>query len=343
MSEMSNINPSSNEKKIEDPQTSIDNDDDMIKPSFYFPSKASWFNISSIHEKEMKALPEFFNNSSPLRTPEIYKEYRDFMINTYQQNPNQYLTYTGCRRNLVGDAISIYKVHSFLEKEGLINYAIIPPILPYKKIKTSDNEESLVIDTDQTSTFKEFIKMKQDLWSDEETNKLLEAIDMYGENWNKVAKHVGTRTPEQCILQFIQLPIEENYVRANLILGEKKKENEVINPLLTMMMFLKDNISEDDVKDASNNAIKYFAKYANLKDEDVNNILKSFKNRQEKDKINEQLTYDLLESKITLLEKKFDNICAIENELIKERENVRLLRKKLLEERFLWKEENKQK
>jgi len=31
-------------------------------------------------------------------------------------------------------------------------------------------------------------------WTDEEHNKFLEALELYGKNWNKVHKHVKTRT-----------------------------------------------------------------------------------------------------------------------------------------------------
>lgn len=31
-------------------------------------------------------------------------------------------------------------------------------------------------------------------WSDEEHNKFLEALQLFGKNWNKVHKHVGTRS-----------------------------------------------------------------------------------------------------------------------------------------------------
>ena len=46
-------------------------------------------------------------------------------------------------------------------------------------------------------------------WSDEETLLLLEAMDMYGENWNKIAEHVGGRSPLQCIQRVLQLPVED--------------------------------------------------------------------------------------------------------------------------------------
>src|SRR3569623_460809 len=42
-------------------------------------------------------------------TPQVYKEYRDFKINAYQQNPGQYLTQTACRRNLAGDVCAILR------------------------------------------------------------------------------------------------------------------------------------------------------------------------------------------------------------------------------------------
>jgi len=69
---------------------------------------------------------EYFDNSSPLRTEKIYKEYRDFMIFAYQQNPQNYLTQTACRRNLAGDVGSILRIHSFLEHWGLINFLVVP-------------------------------------------------------------------------------------------------------------------------------------------------------------------------------------------------------------------------
>jgi SWI/SNF related-matrix-associated actin-dependent regulator of chromatin subfamily C len=88
------------------------------------PSYTSWFDMHAIHSVEKKALPEFFNNRNRSKTPAIYKDYRDFMINTYRLNPVEYLTVTACRRNLAGDVCAIMRVHSFLEHWGLINYQV---------------------------------------------------------------------------------------------------------------------------------------------------------------------------------------------------------------------------
>lgn len=73
---------------------------------------------------EKKALPEFFNNRNRSKTPAVYKDYRDFMVNTYRLNPAEYLTVTACRRNLAGDVCAIMRVHQFLEQWGLVNYQV---------------------------------------------------------------------------------------------------------------------------------------------------------------------------------------------------------------------------
>ncbi|KAI9672513.1 MAG: hypothetical protein M1817_003279 [Caeruleum heppii] len=94
------------------------------------PSYSTWFDMHIIHNLEKKALPEFFNNRNRSKTPIVYKDYRDFMINTYRLNPTEYLTVTACRRNLAGDVCAIMRVHAFLEQWGLINYQIDPDTRP---------------------------------------------------------------------------------------------------------------------------------------------------------------------------------------------------------------------
>ncbi|CAG8973351.1 hypothetical protein HYALB_00000114 [Hymenoscyphus albidus] len=92
--------------------------------SIVLPSYATWFDMRTINVIEKKGLPEFFNSRNRSKTPAIYKDYRDFMINTYRLNPIEYLTVTACRRNLAGDVCAIMRVHSFLEQWGIINYQV---------------------------------------------------------------------------------------------------------------------------------------------------------------------------------------------------------------------------
>lgn len=98
------------------------------------PSYATWFDMNTINPIEKKALAEFFNGRNRSKTPATYKDYRDFMINTYRLNPIEYLTVTACRRNLAGDVCAIMRVHSFLEQWGLINYQVNDRVFPFKHL-----------------------------------------------------------------------------------------------------------------------------------------------------------------------------------------------------------------
>jgi hypothetical protein len=104
----------------EDPQRYLS----IQQHEIVIPSYAAWFDITAVNIIESRALPEFFNDRNKSKTPTNYKEYRDFMINTYRMNPVEYLTITACRRNLTGDVCAILRVHAFLEQWGLINYQV---------------------------------------------------------------------------------------------------------------------------------------------------------------------------------------------------------------------------
>ena len=47
-------------------------------------------------------------------------------------------------------------------------------------------------------------------WSDQETLLLLEAMEIYGENWNEIAEHVKTKSKAQCILHFLRMPMDDS-------------------------------------------------------------------------------------------------------------------------------------
>ncbi|KAH8915362.1 SWIRM-domain-containing protein [Atractiella rhizophila] len=111
------------------------------------PSYATWFKFDSIHQIESKAMPEFFKGRNRSKTPQIYKDYRDFMINTYRLNPTEYLTVTAVRRNLCGDVCAIMRVHAFLEQWGLINYQIDPSTRPSTLVPPFTGHFRVLIDT----------------------------------------------------------------------------------------------------------------------------------------------------------------------------------------------------
>lgn len=98
------------------------NDSDSELELYTIPSSSRWFAWEEIHETERTAFKEFFDGSSITRTPKIYKEYRDFIINKFREEPSRKLTFTEVRKSLVGDVTFLHKAFLFLQNWGLINY-----------------------------------------------------------------------------------------------------------------------------------------------------------------------------------------------------------------------------
>ncbi|KAG0672459.1 hypothetical protein C6P45_001921 [Maudiozyma exigua] len=293
-------------------------EDGIIIPQTHeivIPSYSTWFSLRKIHQIEKKSLPEFFTNRIASKTPEIYIKYRNFMVNSYRLNPNEYFSVTAARRNLSGDAASIFRIHKFIMKWGLINYQVnakqlpktveppytndfstkhdaprgifpfesykpsvqLPDMAKLKKMMDIEDERSTLhkylsqerkrnfaeleqngmneTDSSHTNATKESkseivstderpakrpnilntINQESDKikWNREDLKKLLFGIQTYGSDWYKVAKHVGTKTPEQCVLRFLQLPIEDKFLYQDIsnLHGNNKDEdkNTIVN------------------------------------------------------------------------------------------------------------------
>lgn len=253
------------------------------------PSYSAWFDYNAINSIEKRGLNEFFNGKNRSKTPEIYMAYRNFMIDTYRLNPNEYLTVTACRRNLAGDVCAIMRIHAFLEQWGLINYQADADVRPTPmgppctshftvlgdtpcglasvghpkgiqrensankqmtdlkqeaKREEKDVENNLNLRTDQY--YKKLTlnpKTKTKDWSDQEILLLLEGLEMYKDDWNKVCEHVGTRTQDECILKFLQLPIEDPYLEGSqAALGPLAYQpipfSQAGNPVMSTVAFL---------------------------------------------------------------------------------------------------------
>ncbi|KAL5594175.1 uncharacterized protein BROUX77_007522 [Berkeleyomyces rouxiae] len=354
------------------------------KHAVVVPSYSTWFDMAAIHDIEKKAMSEFFNNRNRSKTPTVYKDYRDFMVNTYRLNPAEYLTVTACRRNLAGDVCAIMRVHAFLEQWGLINYQVDaeqrpapvgPPFTGHFRIicdtprglqpwqpaadsvvqegkrnrdteakagatpapkndlnlelsrniyepnakatklskpgagangeassadavaeaagkvaiakvncnqcgidctrvyyhnaqseantKTRSNvcpscflEDRLPSNHD-TSQYTRVenpsysaVPDRDAAWSYAEVLRLLEGLERFDEDWGEIAEHVGTRTREECVLQFLQLGIEDKYLESEMLgagstglsfLGPEGSQlpfNQAENPVLSVVGFL---------------------------------------------------------------------------------------------------------
>lgn len=309
------------------------------------PSYASWFSQKKINAIEIRSLPEFFNLSNKSKTPLIYFNYRNFMVNTYRLNPNEYLTLTAVRRNLAGDVGALLRIHRFLNKWGIINYQVNaehkvynvePPqianpkisydyprgLFPFesytlpsekdkvKKIKelvgvehkqdpeaANGDADKKTLDKSQTNGDASKPQKRQKIlksdynsdWSSLELKKLLVALqDNQSESsttddskldWYAIASFVGTKTPEQCIARFLQLPIEDSFLEllekdGKDLLGPLKfapnfPYSKADNPVISTIAFLTSLVDKEVVAESADRAIrkideKYLQK---LKDE----------------------------------------------------------------------------
>jgi len=71
---------------------------------------------------------------------------------------------------------------------------------------------------------------------------LLEGIEMFDDDWSKIEEHVGTRTSQQCIRKFLELPIEDPYLRTEGSMGPLRfgriPFDQADNPVMSVVAFL---------------------------------------------------------------------------------------------------------
>lgn len=80
-------------------------------------------------------------------------------------------------------------------------------------------------------------------WTPQETLALLEGLEQYVDDWNKIAEHVGTRTREQCVYHFLGLPIEDKHLEQHPEqLGPLQYDripfSQADNPVVSVVAFL---------------------------------------------------------------------------------------------------------
>ncbi|NWT49150.1 SMRC2 protein, partial [Chroicocephalus maculipennis] len=301
------------------------------------PSYAAWFDYNSVHAIERRALPEFFNGKNKSKTPEIYLAYRNFMIDTYRLNPQEYLTSTACRRNLAGDVCAIMrwaapwgpsprrwprKAPSLLplaprmppcpgeqgrggdtvtrwgtkaslgwgggdrRPGGLSPVAASPasPLLPWQQTSASQQMLNFPDKSKEKPADMQNFGLRTDMytkknvpskskaaasatreWTEQETLLLLEALEMYKDDWNKVSEHVGSRTQDECILHFLRLPIEDPYLEdSEASLGPLAYQpipfSQSGNPVMSTVAFLASVVDPRVASAAAKSALEEFSK-----------------------------------------------------------------------------------
>ncbi|RWS24321.1 SWI/SNF complex subunit SMARCC2-like protein [Leptotrombidium deliense] len=106
-------------------------------------------------------------------------------------------------------------------------------------------------------------------WTEQEILLLLEGIELYKDDWNKVCEHVGSRTQDECILQFLRLPIEDPYLDdSGGVLGPLAYQpipfSKAGNPIMSTVAFLASVVDPRVAASAAKAAMEEFAK---IKDE----------------------------------------------------------------------------
>merc|ERR1712012_982119 len=117
-------------------------------------------------------------------------------------------------------------------------------------------------------------------WTHQETLLLLEALEMFKDDWNKVCEHVGSRTQDECILHFLRLPIEDPYLEdpeaGGGALGPLAFQpipfSSSGNPIMSTVAFLASVVDPRVASSAAKSAMEEFAK---IKDEVPSAILDS--------------------------------------------------------------------
>jgi SWI/SNF related-matrix-associated actin-dependent regulator of chromatin subfamily C len=125
------------------------------------------------------------------------------------------------------------------------------------------------------------IRGDDEVWSEEETLLLLEGLEMFDDDWNSIAEHVGTRTKEQCVLHFLQLPIEDQFLDSDTTdLGPLKYNhipfNQADNPVMSVVAFLASAVNPGVASAAAQAALSSIASDAPAKAS--NNATNSAKN-----------------------------------------------------------------
>ena len=108
-------------------------------------------------------------------------------------------------------------------------------------------------------------KTKTKDWSDQEILLLLEGLEMYKDDWNKVCEHVGTRTQDECILKFLQLPIEDPYLEGNgcafgSLAYPSIPFSQSGNPVMSTIAFLASVVDPRVASSAAKAALEEFSK-----------------------------------------------------------------------------------
>lgn len=99
----------------------------------------------------------------------------------------------------------------------------------------------------------------EDDWSDQELLLLLEGVEMYDDDWSAIEEHVGSRSAQQCIRKFLELPIEDSYIATEGNMGPLRYARlpfeQADNPVMSVVAFLSGVIGPGIAAEAAKTAL----------------------------------------------------------------------------------------
>ncbi|MCO5557869.1 hypothetical protein L7F22_011441 [Adiantum nelumboides] len=144
------------------------------------PSYSTWFAFSSINAVEKRSLPEFFNNRNRSKTPAIYKDYAQLHDQHIPSQPER--------------VPHIYRLlgteHPGVTSRGAQHggYSLCPSCyLEGRSLANMYSGDFVRLDE---GPFKQGSADKAD-WSDAETLRLLEGLELFDDDWTQISNHVG--------------------------------------------------------------------------------------------------------------------------------------------------------
>ncbi|KAK2704314.1 hypothetical protein QYM36_016644 [Artemia franciscana] len=175
-------------------------------------------------------------------------------------------------------------------------------------------------------------------WTEQETLLLLEGLELYKDDWNKVCEHVGTRTQEECILNFLKLPIEDSYFEDPELGGgisgplglQPIPFSQSGNPIMSTVAFLASVVDPRVASAAAKAAMEEFAK---IKDEVPSILMEAHMKNVEALLAKGDTDPNAALAQMKKLEIKLRHFEELETIMDREREALEHQRQQLLQER----------
>uniref|UniRef100_A0A672URT2 SWI/SNF related BAF chromatin remodeling complex subunit C2 n=1 Tax=Strigops habroptila TaxID=2489341 RepID=A0A672URT2_STRHB len=250
------------------------------------PSYAAWFDYNSVHAIERRALPEFFNGVPHLhRLPpqpgrgrlllphRVHAFLEQWGLINYQVDAESRPTPMGppptSHFHVLADTPSgLVPLQPKTPQQSSASQQMLN--FPDKSKEKPADMQNFGLRTDMYTKKNVPSKSKAAAsatreWTEQETLLLLEALEMYKDDWNKVSEHVGSRTQDECILHFLRLPIEDPYLEdSEASLGPLAYQpipfSQSGNPVMSTVAFLASVVDPRVASAAAKSALEEFSK-----------------------------------------------------------------------------------